>query len=85
MSHSIRILSVYIGAVRQVAASTSYLAIGSGRPLFQLAALGLGIRLQALAGGLRLLLMIWIILILPHLQATELVRTKRFKQRTFVV
>ena len=57
-----------IRSVWQVAASTAYLAIGSGRPLFQLAALGLGIRLQALAGGLRLLLVIWVILILTHLQ-----------------
>ncbi len=68
--YSIWILLVYIGSVGQTAASAAYLAIGSGRPLFQLAALGLGIRLQALAGSLRLLLVIWIILILPHLQAT---------------
>ena len=67
--YSIWIVLVYIGAVGQIAASAAYLAIGSGRPLFQLAALGLGIRLQALAGSLRLLLVIWIILILPNLQA----------------
>jgi len=68
--YSICVLLVCVGAIGQIAGSAAYLAIGSSRPLFQLAALGLGVQLQTLAGSLRLLLVIWIILILPHLQDT---------------